>query len=407
MSVTGVAGSYKTLWYGPTTGEGMGAIFCGNNPIGMSSGILRVDSVWGNDTNATANKFQVPFKTVSAALTNAASGHTVYVNPGTYVETSPLVLNSGVALRGANTQTVNISYTGSGQLITVSNGRIEDVTLTATASGAVTMKGIVLTNAQTFKLRSAVVNVVGATGSTIYGLYCDTSGSVATSSSNAVRGSTINVTGAPSDVLAYGIYLHTTARMTLRDTNVFSNGGTRSIGAVCDVSGGILEIKTATLNGTFADISEDAGIISISGTDLINSNANGKGFTVGITPTTMFFGVLGNINQTTTHYLYPGTVPFASLSTTPVGFSMSQKCIIHDLTLRTSAGPGSTYTLTCTVTNVTTSQSLSVTLTGAETYKQNDVGSFTVNIADIIRVTMVASNNSVVGDNPILSFIMY
>jgi hypothetical protein len=81
-----------------------------------------------------------------------------------------------------------------------------------------------------------------------------------------------------------------------------------------------LELKSSSLSGTRADISQTAGTIFIAqGTDLINNNANGYGFDTSYRANNMQFGAVGNfrlgggglVNGQV--YLMPGTLPTHSL----------------------------------------------------------------------------------------------
>jgi hypothetical protein len=121
----------------------------------------------------------------------------------------------------------------------------------------------------------------------------------------------------------------------------------------------------------------------------------------------MVYSIYGDIKTTTQHWLYPGAVTFGDLPTTAFGFSVTQKCLIHDLTIRARVAPGSGYTTTITVKNATTNVSLSIGLTGSEIYKQIDESSFTVNLGDIVEVDIVSSNNAVATTDVIFTYIMY
>ena len=386
----------NALTYVTYTGPpSLSSLFCGHTPF-SSYGIIRVDSYWGNDINAATMKYQIPFKTVYVALQQASAGDTVFVNPGTYVETLALVLPAGVSLRGASVQTVAINYTGTGSetMITISGaGRIEDVTLNAFDC----LSCITITNPLTFKLRTAVINI---SGTTAYGIYCSATGSTTVNSVSTIRGTTINATGSTT---GYGIYLHGDSRLSLRDTVVFAS----HIGAICDVSGSFLDLKTSTISGTTADISQTYGTIIVTSTDLVHSNANGYGLTVGIYPNVMVYSIYGDIKTTTKHWLYPGAVTFGDLPTTAFGFSVTQKCLIHDLTIRARVAPGGGYTTTITVKNANTSAFLSIGLTDTEVYKQMDDASFTVNIGDIVEIDIVSTNNAINTTDVIFTFIMY
>ena len=105
---------------------------------GSSQGnLLVVDQVYGEDALARLNPAKVPFKTITAALSIVSSGQTVFIRPGVYNESS-LIVPNGVAIRGANTQTVIIqnllATTSTTHLRLGTSCRVEDVTLTITSN---------------------------------------------------------------------------------------------------------------------------------------------------------------------------------------------------------------------------------------------------------------------------------
>ncbi len=86
-----------------------------------NGGILRVDSVYGNDTFASITGGGA-YKTISAALAVATSGYTVNIMSGTYTETSvPLIIPTGVSVMGASRNT-NVIISNVTTTTTVSNG---------------------------------------------------------------------------------------------------------------------------------------------------------------------------------------------------------------------------------------------------------------------------------------------
>jgi hypothetical protein len=64
----------------------------------------------GSDTNAGEHEHN-PFLTVKHALDQAASGDTVYIYPGEYLEEFPLTVPAGVTVKGAGLRSVNIKPT--------------------------------------------------------------------------------------------------------------------------------------------------------------------------------------------------------------------------------------------------------------------------------------------------------
>ena len=311
---------------------------------------LVVDAVYGNDTLADANPYGYPFLTINAALTAAISGQTVFIRPGTYAES--FAIPSGVAVRGASTQTVFISKTVTANTTLVTMGtdtRLEDVTLTLIASADVNLTGVLFptTTSINSKLRTMVINVtLPSLGSyNAYGVLANgtTTTPSAYSSSNAIRACTINVQSTASGITR-GIYVTGACRFTARDTNIYAyGGGADIIGAEITNSGGFLELKTSSVSGTVNDIKQPSGltngVLQLAFTDLINATANSNGFSVKTEPSHLLF-VLGPtvvftgsgsvaVTPTGTYYLTPGT-SIANFATTVVGIPFPQKVIVFD-----------------------------------------------------------------------------
>ena len=87
--------------------------------LGISSGninqVLRPGNIWfvatnGSNTNVGDHQ-QGPFATIEKALSEAASGDTIYIYPGNYVENFPLVVPAGVTIKGMGIRSVTVSPT--------------------------------------------------------------------------------------------------------------------------------------------------------------------------------------------------------------------------------------------------------------------------------------------------------
>ena len=292
--------------------------------------VLRVDSVFGNDSIAPTNKFGYPFKTINGAISNISATQTIHVLPGTYNET--LVIPTGIAIRGENVQTVTIqsaNSTSNTTLITMgTNCRLEDVTMTLYSSNAVDLIGINYPTgtSQNSKLRTTVLNVssTGATSKSTIGVYSGGTSALSYSISHAIRATTINVASQNSG-LTRGLYVVNSNRFSARDTN-FSALGTSSIGVETTNISSFAELKQCSINGSVYDINRTAGTIQLSATDLINATANSNSFSVNTEPAPIYFGVVGNIGNGT-NYLVPGTVIYNDLPTT-FGLPFPQRVII-------------------------------------------------------------------------------
>lgn len=314
---------------GPTGPSGLGS-----NSTGR---FLKVDSLYGNDVSGAANPYTAPFLTISSALANASSGDTVFVYPGVYTET--LTIPSGVALRGANVQTAILQKAGvsvSTTLLTMgSNCRVEDLTLNVSTASNVQLTGILYPSGTsiTSKLRTCVVNVTStyAGGNNLFGLYSPGTSASSFTTANTVRASTINVSGASSTGIVRGVYVTGSNLMTLRDTIVAATGSGNAVGIETTDAGSRVENKEGTLAGSTYDLNRTAGVIQLTGTDLVNATANGNGFSVNIEGPALQYGLIGNIQNTggTPKYLMPGTLDNSSVDTTPFGIQSVQKLIVY------------------------------------------------------------------------------
>ncbi len=354
--------------------------------------VLIVDAVNGNDLTGTVNG--PPFLTVEAAIayinTNALTSVTVWIQPGTYTlasATTGITIPDTCSLRGMSTQTTKIVMNavnpgGTVTLLTMGeNSRVEDVGLTLNSSDATTnLVGIALpgTTSNTSKLRTAVLTVdnsglaVGTT-TNVYGILDNGTGSVgaATFSFNYTRGVTINVfsNGGGSK---RGVFVTSANDVTFRDTNVYvraptdpaSTGDYRGVETTdpdCSV-----QFRTSSISGpstaggyTGSDILQTSpgtgfinkGIQLGPGVDLVNKTAGGRPFTTYVTPTTLIYGLNGNVANAT-HYLWPG-VQTAS-DNTEIFYRFQQKAIVQGMSINMRTAPGLGNSVVITVQKSTT-----------------------------------------------------
>lgn len=404
---TGAAGPTSTVT-GPTGYTGYTGPIGATGPIGPASSVtgptgsilfgnvLRVDAVNGND--ATASVGGNPYLTIAAAVSAASSGKTIWVLPGSYTLASGITLPDGVALRGMNVQTTTIQMTGvtaDTTLLTMGeNCRVEDITLKLTSSGHYTLKGIVFpgTTTVTAKLRTAVLTVDNSAASSggssnVYGVDCTGTGSLgnASFSFNCVKGSTINVLSNGGGKKR-GILISNACQMSLRDTNVYvaQPTSTASTGSYVgietnDGATGAIQLRSTTvgtvtpsaghsytasdiLQTTPATISDPTylaspGIQLGPGVDLVAKTAGGKGFSAYVYPTTLFYGLAGDLKTggSSNAYMWPGTqqatnnvFPDPSL-TNPAYYRIQQAAILSGMAVAARTGPGTGNTTTFTV----------------------------------------------------------
>jgi hypothetical protein len=362
--------------------------------------VARVDQVYGNDSLGSIGGY--PFQTINSAVnavTNAVNGgvgptgSSIWVMPGTYNLSTGIVLATGSALRGMNTQTVAINMlnvTGPTTLVTMGpSTRLEDVTLNvSTSTGGFPITGIRFpgNTSITAKLRTAVVNATSTApysgnGGNVYGILSDgstTTSSNLLSSSISIRATTINVSSSATGTIR-GIMVTGPCQFSIRDTIVFATGptgpnGTSTIGAESSNTGSFMLLKTSSIFGSSSDIKQvgysgyTGSTIQLAATDLLSASSGSNGFTVNTEPNQMYFNIFdagaGTIIDGSTNYLLPGTVTTTQLVNNPLNIPFSQKVIIFALLLYLGGATGGSVTINLFNYNSITSTSTLITTTG-------------------------------------------
>ena len=346
-----------------------------------------VDQINGNDLTGAING--LPFATVNAAVTYMgtlvlpASGVTCWIMPGTYALTAGITIPDTCSLRGLSTQTTRITWAasvpgGTATLLTMGeNTRVEDLSLTLTSTNATTdLVGVSTPNttSNTSKLRTAVVTVNNAslavgTATNVYGILDNGTGSLGpgTFSFNFTRGITINVFSNGGGAKR-GVYVTGANDITFRDTNIYvaaptdaaSTGSYHGVETTNNDSDA--EFRTCSISGpstaggyTGSDILQTNPTIGVitnkgiqlgPGVDLINKTAGGKPFTTYVTPTTIVYGLNGNV-QNATRYLWPGVQ--ATADNTQVFYRFQQKAIVQGMSINARVAPGGANSFTVTV----------------------------------------------------------
>lgn len=375
--------------------------------------VLVVDQIYGNDINATADPFNKPFFTLTAALSKATSGMCVYLMPGAYQ--GPITIPSGVAIRGMSIQVVSINalnVTSSTTLVTMGiQSRLEDVTLNLTSSAAVSLVGVAFPSGtpQTAKMRSMVVNVSGV--STTIGVLSAGTSDTSLSSAQSIRACTINVVGSGTGTKR-GILVSGANRFSIRDTNVFVSGTSAdNVGVETTNASAIAELKSSTISGLSTnidatlhhDINRTAGQIVLSFTDLTNNDANGNSFSTTVEPTQISYGILGNLSSDRTYYLVPGTVSVGSLEvdTNPTftlakafQIPFNQPVIVFSILIRFTGVIGTGQAVAFQVhKNGSSTPSLTVTLGPGETTKIVTTSSVVFARGDTLHTEAVTTGN--------------
>lgn len=441
MGLTGVTGAT-----GPTGPTGATGATGGTGSTGATllGNVLRVDAVNGND--ATATRGGLPYATVQAANAASIAGDTVWILPGTYTLTSGITITPGTSIRGISVQTVILQLTATANTTMITMGentRLEDVRVTLTSTGHYTLTGIQFpgTTTVTAKLRTTVLTVDNSTAavggsSIVTGVLCSGTGTLSSGSFsfNCVKGSTINVYsnggGAKRGFLVSGTNIATT-----RDTNIYvrqptdtaSTGSYVGVEAADTSNLGSVELRATTVGVTSptagqaytaSDILQtnpatiinpsylaSAGIQIGPGTDLVTKTAGGRGFSTYIYPTTVYYGLKGDLKSgTSAGYLWPGTQEiktniFPDTTIPEAYYRIQQPCLLSGMSagLNIAPGTGNTVTLLLKYTPVggtMTSTVFTVTFGATDIVKNFYDGSLTLNTGDKIHVQLSYSGGN-------------
>ena len=401
--------------------------------------VLRVDAVYGN--NSTASVGGSPYLTVAAAIAAATSGKTIWVHPGTYTMSAGITLPAGIALRGQNIQTTTIQMidvSANTTLLTMGeNTRVEDLTLKLTSSGHYTLKGIVFggTTSVTAKLRTCVLTVDNSTASSggssvVTGVESSGTGTLGSGSFsfNSLKGSTINVYSNGGGNKR-GILVSASNIISTRDLNIYvaQPTSTASIGSYVGVETadaanlGSIQLRSTTIGTVQPTVGQSyvasdiiqtnptnitdptylasPGIQVGPGTDLVTKTAGGKGFSTYLYPTTVYYGLRGDLKTGTSGgYLWPGTMVaaaggngFPDTGTPEAYYRIQQPAIISGLSCGLNGAPGTGHTLTILVSHTPvggtiTSTPFTVIFGATDTTKSFYNASVSLNTGDRIHV---------------------
>jgi hypothetical protein len=372
---------------------------------------LTVDSVYGNDTNATANPNSVPFLTIGAALAAAVSGNNVIVNGGIYEES--IVIPSGVCVTGASTQAVIIRQLGvttNTTLVTINtNARLENVTCNLSSSGNFNLTGVEFATGASInaKIRTTVWNITSTSlGSpTIVGALSSGVSSTSFSSGDAIARSTINVTSSSTGI-SRGVYVNGANRFTIRESVIFATGtGSNIVGFECNNASSVVAIRTSTIDGLLYDVNRALGTMLIGGTDLVNNTANGNSFTATQAPASFSFGTINGLATNRRYYMLTGTVPvgqlvneatsnaYDPLLALPIPVTQVSLVIAVTMAYQPSLPVGTSITLNI-YKNSSLTPEIALTMLPADGgLKRLDTQSFSLGTLDVIRVTLETTGN--------------
>ena len=408
-----------------------------------------VDAIYGND--ATASIGGSPYLTVNMAVSAITSGQSVWILPGTYNLTSPIVLPVGSSIRGFQLQTVNIlmAVTTSTTMITMmEQSSIEDLTITLTATG--TTDNLILTaiyftgaSAQTCKILHCIITINNSSMNSsltnaITGILCSGVGELlpVIFTFISITATTINIysNGAGKK---RGILINNTNVLIIYDSRIFVAQpiATTSTGSYVGVETadtnnlGSIQIRTSTVgcvtpatghSYTASDILQtnpptittptyltSPGIQIGPGTDLVTKSAGGKGFFTLLYPSIIFYGLKGSLTGGTQGggYLWPGTMAitsnvFPDPGTPPAYFRAQQPCLICGLSFALNIPPGGTNTTTAIIrytpirTGIVTDTIFTITLTGTTAFGTIYNGSLALTTGDLIHLYMTYTGSN-------------
>jgi hypothetical protein len=380
--------------------------------IGIARGnTLLVDSVYGNDTTATANPHSLPFLTISSALLSAVSGDNVQVLAGVYNE--QITIPSGVALTGSSTQVTIIQQLNvitATTLITMNtNTRIENFTCSLSSSGNNNLTGVdFLTGASiNAKIRGCVINVTSTTvdAPSIIGLNSAGTSATTFASSDAIARSTVNVISSSTGI-SRGVYINGANRFTVRESVVYARGtGTNVVGIETNNASAVCEIKTSTINATIYDVNRSLGTMIVGSSDLVNNTSNGNSFTASQSPASFSFGTVNGLGTNRRYYLLTGTLPVGQLTneaktnpydpTLALPVPVTQVSLIIAVTMAYQpALPVATEITLNIYKNSSLTPEITLTMLPADGgIKRLDSQSFSISTLDVIRVTVETTGN--------------
>jgi len=314
---------------------------------------------------------------------------------------------TGVALRGANTQTVTLSRAGVTSNVTLltmgSNCRVEDMTFTLSSASNVNLTGVDWPSGTpiTSKLRTAVVNVISSgTGSnTIVGMLSAGTSATTYNAADATRGCTISVDASSSGPIR-GLHVTGSNWFGSRDTNYNIRGtGSNIVGIETTNAGAYASVKHSSVrggdgSGTHYDINRTAGDILLGSVDLVNNTANGNSFSVTTEGAVTHYGTTGNFTNGTTYYLVPGFVKQGDLPTSTFGIPVTQNMVLFSGTFQSSPAIPVSHSVKLTAYKNNTITDMSMTIVAGATLASNTTQSVDFDRGDTFDFRMVPTGGN-------------
>ena len=434
-----------------STVEGLGNIYLSSIPVVQANAsfgkILRVDSIYGNDTTALTNQYGYPFSTISVAMYCASTQDQIWLLPGSYNE--KVIFKTGVNMRGANINSAIIAQSNVTQDTTLvkfaQSNRLEDVTLNLTSKTplASTLIGVSFSSCQeTCKLRTVVMNVnnSGITANSVpnfvYGIYSSGHSSTIYNANDNIQRTTMTVTSAGSGK-ACCIYNDDSNKFSARDVNLFCTDAYNALytggvyyGIETNHSNAIIQIKSSSINGnaynggnTAADISQTKGQIIVGFTDLVNKTANNNALTINGTQSIINFGVSGVLsnyiafdagggrhlnNNWSNSFLVPGTLSFttanADIITNYNGIRIANTNLITTFGIQAQIGPGvGNSSFAVLYKNGVALPNFTVPLVGTNTLSYLSTSTVTIKLTDTFAVYLSTSSSNTTMSNVVIT----
>jgi len=434
-----------------STVRGLGNIYLSSIPVVQANAsfgkILRVDSIYGNDSTALSNQYSYPFSTISVAMYCASTQDQIWLLPGSYNE--KVIFKTGVNMRGVNINSVIIAQsnvTVPTTLVTFTqSNRLEDVTLNLTSKTplASNLIGVSFSSCQdTCKLRTLVINVNNSaiTANTVptyvYGVYSSGHSSTFYNANDNMQRTALTVTSAGAGK-ACCIYNDDSNKFSARDVNLFCTdalnplytGGTY-YGAETNNSNAIIQIKSSSVNGNAynggnyaQDISQTKGQIIVGFTDLVNKTANNNALTVNGTQSIINFGVSGVLsnyiafdaggghhlsNNWSNSFLVPGTLSFttanADIITNYNGIRIANTNLITTFGIQAQIGPGvGNSSFAVLYKNGVALPNFTVPLVGTNTLSYLSTSTVTIKLTDTFAVYLSTSSSNTTMSNVVIT----
>lgn len=222
---------------------------------GRRGNTLYVDALYGVDATGTADRVDLPFLTIPAAITAASSGDLVHVRPGTY--TAQVVLKNGVNLHFDAGAVVDYSSSAQGPAIWDNSAA---VSCAITGAGAFIRSGTGLTGSAysnaTFELRGS--GSITIEGEYIYNTCTNSPSHSPVVSENGTR--IIRISGRISSSL-YDAAIVNGGPTIIQCDHLAGNYSEADDGSAVEIIGGTCYVQARKISGTSGVIEHIGGTL--------------------------------------------------------------------------------------------------------------------------------------------------